>query len=102
MSTYDPNRRATLISSDEGWEALYLDGSIYKQYHEIEEGDDRGLYFLAFSETYGLSLDDFQTAHTNERGEGYLNDNARFPDEIDVLLERNLLDQWDTPQIELA
>ena len=78
-------KRALLISSDDGWEALWIDKKFFDQYHKLEQGYDRGLYFLKIAETYNLTLDDFQTGYANEKADEYL-DMGTFPEDYDTVL----------------
>lgn len=79
------NKRALLVSSDDGWEGLWIDKKLVKQYHQIEEGMDRGLLFVSIASEYNLSLSDFQTADANEKAEPYL-ELGQYPEEYEVLI----------------
>lgn len=80
------NKRALLVSSDEGWEGLWIDRRLIKQYRTIQEGADRGLLFIAIAKKYNLTVDDFQGAHTNKEGEEHLYFKGSFPVQYDQLL----------------
>ena len=67
------NRRALLVTTDGDWEGLWIDKKLHSQYHRIEEGEDRGLYFLNLAKEFDLDSDDFQQAHANEKADEYLN-----------------------------
>jgi hypothetical protein len=79
------NKRALLVSSDEGWEGLWIDKKLIAQRHHLEEGTDRGLYFIALAEKYNLKLSDFQEAYANEKGEEYL-ESGGFPDSYEEII----------------
>ena len=79
-------KRVLLVGTDEDWEALWIDKKLYNQYHQIEEGEDRGLFFIALCEKYNLKLSDFQKAHANDKAIESLS-SGRFPDEYEKVID---------------
>jgi hypothetical protein len=76
---------ALLVSTEEEWEGLWINEKLYKQGHSINEGDNRGLFFLALAKKYKLTIDDFKCAYTNDLGDKYIYDNGQLPDDYDEL-----------------
>lgn len=72
--------RALLVKSDEGWEGLWIDKKLHRQNHAIQEGEDRGLYFMTLAEKYKLKPCDFQEAYANDKALEHLN-NGGFPED---------------------
>ena len=79
-------KRALLVSADENWEALWIDKKLWGQYHSLNEGDDRGLFFMALCEKYNLKLSDFQKAHANDKAIESLSSGG-FPDEYEKVID---------------
>lgn len=79
-------KRAILIKLED-WEALFIDKIIYNQDHEINEGKDRGIFFLEIAETFDLKKDDFQIVQANDEMYHFANDFGELPEEFDSILE---------------
>jgi len=79
--------RALLVSSEDGWEGLWIDKQLYNEGHSLEEGYDRGLYFLALAEIKGILFKDIQTAELTEAGNIMINKTGRMPDDYATLLK---------------
>lgn len=77
--------RAALLHAD-NWEALYIDGKLVEQYHEINEGEERFVYFLKIMKEYNLELSDFSYAWATEEGEYELGKHGEFPTDLDEAL----------------
>ena len=80
------NKRALLVNSDEGWQGLWIDKKLVKQYYSLEEGMDRGLLFMAISIKYKLKIFDFQTAYANEKAEPYLEE-GQYPETYEDIIK---------------
>jgi len=94
-------KRVIIVSSNIGWESLWIDKILIKEYHTLEEGFDRGLLFLALAEKYELKFSDFQLAHTNEFGESFLQ-SGNFPVNYVTLLDMIELEHGHTKEYALS
>ena len=73
--------KVTLIKGDD-YEALYINGELKVQGHTINEGIERGLYFLVLAESFGVTSSNICFGLTNDEGEKYLSDNVSFPNKL--------------------
>lgn len=63
------NTRALLVSTNDGWEGLWVDKELYTEGSPMNEGWERAFYFMALLEELDLVFTDFQTAHLKEEYE---------------------------------
>ena len=79
-------KRALLVKADD-WEGLWIDKEFVEQGHTIEEGYDRGIYFVGLAEKYNLKKTDFKVVwiSSNQTIE-HLNTRGAFPRDYGKLL----------------
>lgn len=74
-------KRVIVLKAD-NWEALFIDGKLIEQYHQIEEGEDRGLYFLKLASKYSFTHEDVQIEWVNDEGNKHLYNNGVFSGDL--------------------
>ena len=73
-------KRALILQSQEGdWETLYIDGVKIDSGHTLNEGKDRGIYFMEIAQKHSLELHDFQIMKAPDNINKYANDYGEFP-----------------------
>lgn len=74
-------KRVIIVKADD-WEALFIDGILIEQDHKIEEGEDRGWYFLKLASKYNFTHEDIQMKWVNDEGNKHLYDNGYFSGDL--------------------
>lgn len=81
------DKKVKIIKSSDGYEALYLNNELVDQGDPINEGNDRGLYFLKFAAKHNLKAEDFGIYFTNEEGDELLEKQGYFPKDFNEFIE---------------
>lgn len=78
-----PDHRAIVATFPSGeWECLYIDGNLTREGHTIQEGLDRGMFFLTLCERHGLTRTDFHFVTFTEEFEEVINETGSVPTDL--------------------
>lgn len=76
--------KVLILKSEDGYEALYIDGKLIDEGEELGEGESQ-LYMLKQSEKYGFKYADVKTKYLTKKDDEYTSEVGSFPSIIEEL-----------------
>ena len=85
-------KQLIVISTDNGYEGLYIDNNLEDVGNPINEGTERVLYFIHLAKKYEINIEDIKFGYINM--EGSLDEYGDFPVELSEVHINNI--KWST------
>lgn len=73
--------KAILLKSDD-WEGLYVNDLLIDEGHELNEGEERAIYFAQLAKQYNFNLLEMKIKYLSNEDTERTNDIGSFPDNI--------------------
>lgn len=82
----EDNKAILLMSNEDEWEGLYINGKLVKEGHTLNEGENRIKYFTKLSKQYNFDLDNMKQLYLEEDDDAYTMETGCFPVNIEEFL----------------
>lgn len=77
---------STLVIGED-WEGLYINNTLVKEGHSLNEGESRIKYFIQLSKTYIFDLEQLSECYLNDEQNEILNDIGSLPNDLRDFVE---------------
>ena len=85
-------KKVLIIQVGDWWEVLIIDKKIIRQFYQLEDYEDRGIYFLKLSEEYNFTSEDVCITDFNEKGMDFLDHFGQLDDDMEFTEILKLID----------
>lgn len=70
---------AAVVVTGDDWEGLYINGKLVEEAHNLEEGEERVLYFLSLQSKYEFNINELRFAYPSNEDIFKCEEDGGFP-----------------------